>query len=189
MTTVEIYIRKFSEQKSESVLIEKERIVPYFPKEMEDGFFRLISEGILNPTDWILCPIYSDDKIQIGITGTVKYGESSEEAMSRELGEEVGLFPTSLGDKIILTKWSNYFNRNFTVFFSYIKHTIPVPKYLDNCTLVEGKDNRNKVGCYIYGEKENLLEYLGNSRINRYKNEDDLIGISMIPIKDLSGLI
>ena len=190
MTPVVAYVRLFAEKSHIERKIERKDISTYFPFAMEEALIKLGKESFIKQDDYILCPIYSNGTIQIGITGTIKYGETPEDAIGRELGEEVGIIPLSIENNLIVKKTSFLKNpRDFSVFHLYIGGAIPVPMYLSEARLFAEKDGIHKVGCYVYGEKDVMLTHLMAPEIYCYQNDDGIIGVALIPIKDLNDLL
>lgn len=84
----------------------------YWPK-VVDKFFSSIK---VDPSLFLLCPVYDDGSVQIGGTGTAKQNESLSEALIRESTEEFGCVPETLegievidGDKLWLMSSTEYF--------------------------------------------------------------------------------
>lgn len=190
MTT--IYIRKFHSKKNEESDTTKHPISSYFPKIMVAAFRNGFGKnGYIRNEDYIIGPVYRSGDFQIGFTGTVEEKEGFYNAISREMGEEIGLVPKDTKSVSIL-KNSTYNKEGkkitFTVYDAYIKHCIPVLDHQNNASLSKQKDSRNKVGCFIYGSKKDILHFF-NSKIYRYKSTDDIIGLAAIKADDISLFI
>lgn len=180
---IPIYIRKFTSNQYERSDTSQHTPSKYFPRSMVDGLkIALGKNGYIRHDDYIIGPLYRLGDFQIGMTGTVEEKETFHNAISRELGEEIGLVPKA-NNSLNVLKVSRYEKQTkkitFTVYDIYIKHCNPVTEYQDNAILSKNKDCNDKVGCFIYGNKKDILDFL-NSKIYRYKSEDDIIGLVAI---------
>lgn len=180
-----IYVREFNENKyyqSNTNVFSPSKYFPFPMKEI------LCKSKNIKDTDYILCPLYSKkdnflkSDFQLGVTGTVEEKEDFKDTLFRELGEELGLIPKTINE-LKRFKWrrSHKDTIEFVVYEANIK----------NCTLILDSDEKiftvreenhidKKVGCYIYGELKDILQFLDSPKINRYKNEDEICGIVAI---------
>lgn len=124
------------------------------------------------------------------MTGTVEEKETFQNAVSREMGEEIGLIPKEDTNLKIISanKYRNgNSNINFTVYDAYIKSCLPVSEHLHNAIVSKHKDSVDKVGCYIYGTKRDILKFLIGP-IYRYSSPDQIIGLVAIKAGDIFKL-
>jgi len=165
-----------------SVSIFNNKNIPlgYFPWEM-----RVALQKSKIPHDhFIICPIYKHTKtedisdIQPGITGHVECKETHIQAFSREAGEEIGLIPNIPLEPIFTSKKFTIYSVNITD-CSKVSQS-DVNKYSDYKPLT-----LHKIGGFIHGVFNDLLEYI-SSPIHRYNNIDvDIIGLSIISKSDI----
>jgi len=149
----------------------------------------LSNKGYIREDDYIIGPLYKRGNFQIGMTGTVEEKESFHNAAAREMGEEIGLIPRDSGLKIIRTNSYDKGDKKitFTVYDAYIKKCMPVLGHQDNAELSKNNDSVDKVGCYIYGTKKDILDFL-DGQIYRYKSPDEIIGLAAIKAEDIFKL-
>lgn len=185
---IEIYYRKFNEKEIVKTLCDFKK--SFFPPPMFNSLHKALKNGRINPEDWLLCPLYSDENFQIGVTGSVEVHEERENAVFRELGEELGLVPARMED-LLLIQENVWYRRNgkqvdFPVYDIYIKNCRPVPEHADSKLISQNEDDRTrKIGCYVYGKEIDLFEFLNREKIFRYQSSDDIIGIAMVPAKKI----
>ena len=181
---------------SDSINILKESNIKFsniLPKIIQDAMYN----KEIRDDMYILCPVYQINdnyinnnydmdhminkysNLQIGITGSIKHGDSYYKTFVKELGEELGLQP------IKGYKFNEY--RNFSkekvkiVYIVNINKLTPVSESLD---LDRGIDNRNiKIGSIIYGTKTNILNFLTLKKIILNQSNDNIIGIAAINVK------
>lgn len=142
----------------------------YFPKYMKKG----IKNSSIEDHEFILGPIYSNNDFQIGLTGTVKKGETYKDAIIREIGEEVGLIPDKKYISVL------YFSKGYKVYVIHINDCIPINKTEFNTIINDNEDTKKKVGCYIYGTRNDIMKYFSRKNIYLYNSPDDIVGISAI---------
>lgn len=133
---------------------------------------------------YVMCPTYwvkENDELpdfQIQVSGKLCNDETPEEAISRELGEELGILPNRL---------------------SCIKSTndehVKMINYID-CNPVRNNKNVYKeeeygqVICYVYINRTDITSYLKMKVVRLYDpNEIDLRFVSLIPINVLNYII
>ena len=188
---ISIYVRKFDQNGCEKSDTNKYPVSRYFPKSMLVSLkIGLGKNGSIRTNDYIIGPLYKGGEFQIGMTGTVEENESFHDAAARELGEEIGLMPRhNFALEPIRTNSYDKGGKRiiFTVYDAYIKKCMPVLAHQNNADLSKGNDCSNKVGCYVYGLKKDILEFL-NSPIYRYKSEDDIVGLVAIKAEDIFKL-
>lgn len=130
---------------------------------------------------YILCPMYDGD-FQVGITGAKKNGETSKQALYRELGEEVGIIPqcTNLNENTLII-----YNKHITTYSIKINDTLPVSKENHNKIINTNQDQYNtKIGCVVYGTEKELYELLLKKEIYKFYDTDNIIGICYISVAD-----
>ena len=160
-------------------------------------------EMVPSNSSWILCPLYDGDAIiewrkrngeerdekddfQIGITGTGAEGELPLQTMNRELGEEVGLIGVT--ESNFIKEFRDKRGRDIYMYLVNIQDVVNVPNMDNNRKIKTGEDNRRKkVACVVYGSFEKMKEYIDSS-INRYKDEDNIIGLIMIQKRNFSNI-
>jgi hypothetical protein len=168
-----MYVRFFKSDKVIKTTVEQSR---YFPFPMRDSFRKLRTQRNL----YIVCPIFSKGDFQVGITGKMEERETSQDAVYREVGEEVGLVPKKIN--FINT----YVWKNDITFYIYNINIKDCVKVLNTDTVSRNEDTKHKkVGCFVYGEEDDVVEYLKSPIINVYKNNDDIIGIAGVRIGDV----
>jgi hypothetical protein len=152
-----------------------------------------IVHALLNPhlcaTDYIICPVYQSGAIQAGVTGTVGVcKESYEQAAVRELGEEVGLEPSS--DESLHSMCVEKFEgksgpQRMHVYLGEIRDFKPIPFVRNQERGSQGKDNRaKKVGCLILADKYEARKFLSKKHINVLYSSDKIVGIAAVSVLD-----
>lgn len=183
-----IYIRMFNLEVHQKSDTGEHKPSKYFPKSMVNALkIGLGNKGYIRQDDYIIGPVYSSGEFQIGMTGTIEKNESPYHAICREMGEEIGLVPKH--DKTLTEIKSFKYQKNdqkitFTVYDAYIKHCVPVLDHQNNAVLSQNPDSTDKVGCFIYGAKKDILSFL-DSHIYRYKSSDDIVGLAAIKAEDI----
>jgi hypothetical protein len=176
-------VRRFSERRPR--VRHRIKWSTHFPAPMVDALL----DPHLSSSDYIICPVYQSGAIQVGVTGTVGVRkESYEQAAVRELGEEVGLEPSS--DKSLhslgLHKYEG--KRGFqrmTVYLGNIRDFRPIPLARDQERGTQGKDNRSKkVGCLILADKYEAKKFLSKRYINVLYSSDNIVGIAAVSVLD-----
>lgn len=171
-----MYIRMFNTEKVIKKTIKQSK---YFPYPMRDAFKKLKDQRDL----FIICPIFSNEEFQVGITGKMEENETIKDCVIREVGEEVGLVP----DKIDFI--NDYIWKGSITFFIYNIDIKNCRNVIDCSSKSKFEDIKHKkVGCFIYGEEEEVYSYL-KSKISVYKNNDDIIGIAGVKISDIKMFI
>lgn len=124
---------------------------------------------------YILCPIYSVGDFQLGVTGTSHFNETPDRTISRELMEELGIFPKKYSPMVIK------FNQNIITYGSNINiNNTRINK--QNFKIV-GKDNkRNKIAVIVYGEEQDILNKYLTKKIIQFENTDNIIGVMSVPM-------
>jgi len=179
MTT--IYVRKFDAPAHVKTDTSEYRVSRYFPRSMVEGLKKALQGSFIREDDYIIGPIYSAGDFQIGMTGKMEEKETAHQAVQREMGEEIGLVPKSKSGLTGLISWKSKEGVTFNVFNIYIKDCTPV---LEEQNHSQGPDSKNKVGCYVYGSKQDVLKFL-DSHIYRYKSGDDIVGLAAIKADDI----
>jgi ADP-ribose pyrophosphatase YjhB (NUDIX family) len=176
-------VRRFSEKRPRT----RRRIKwsTYLPPPMVDALL----DPHLAVTDYIICPVYQDGVIQAGVTGTVGVRkESYAQAAIRELGEEVGLEPTS--DESLQSIGLQKFegkrgSRRMSVYLGELRDFRPIPPERDQERGNQGKDNKaKKVGCLIFAEKYEARKFLSKKQINVLYSADNIVGIAAVSVRD-----
>lgn len=186
-----IYVRKFSLNNYEKATTHEYPSSRYFPLPMVKALqFALSNKGYVRDDDYIIGPLYTKNEFQIGMSGTLEKNESFFNAIAREMGEEIGIIPKN-NNSLNLIKQYNFQRKNkqvkFYVYDAYIKDCIPVLEHQNNANLSKTSDGDDKVGCYIYGNKKDVLNFLG-SQIYRYKTSDNIIGLVAVKAGDIFQL-
>jgi hypothetical protein len=140
----------------------------YFPIYMK----RALKSSNIRENDFILGPLYSNNDFQVGLTGTVKKGETYRDAIIREIGEEVGLIPDENYLSVI------YFSKGYKVYSIYINDCIPINRRGYDIVINDKEDTNKKVGCYIYGSKNDISKFFSRKNIYLYNSPDDIHGIA-----------
>lgn len=173
-----IYVREFAKSEWVQSDCKTHPRSQYFPFPMKNALYRL--QNVIKPTDYILCPIYDDYTFQIGVTGTVEENEQFQNAMLRELGEEIGLVPNEMR-YVKAYEWRRFGkpDTQFVVYEANINECEPVCENEHGADLSENNDRTDKkVGCFVYGSKDSILEFLNKEDIYCYHSGDHIIGIA-----------
>ena len=177
-------IRFFNEKNYYEYEFKKQDVSKYFPDPMCWGLENI---NIKN-NQYILCPVYGNTRswtdFQIGVTGALGVDETSKIGMSRELKEELGIFPIKCSD--LVKTWSDIDKRGrlWDIYSINLKNTWNVKKSLK----INVNDSKDKAGCIVYGNKKDTQEYM-NSKITLYESDDNIIGVAAIPAKILRDYI
>ncbi len=180
----EYFITRFFE-KTEPNIRKGMKLSTYFPKVIKT---LLYSDNI--PDDhFIICPLYREKKrlgsyirivydFQIGITGSSNNDEEPFYALTRELKEEIGLYPASLGDLkntiSILEK-----GKSWTGYTLDIKNTSFVNLEF-NDTKTQETVCENKVACIVHGPTPDIDKYINKDDIYRYYSADNIVGVVLL---------
>jgi hypothetical protein len=183
-----IYVREFCESKCYSSNTNVYPPSKYFPFPMKDMLYR---SKKIKLDDYILCPLYvkqgnKGGDFQLGITGTVEEKEEFDQTLRRELGEEVGLIP-----KISTTNKKYKWKRIGRDTIDFVIYELPIndcrglcQEDLENMDNIVITDNpTKKIGCYIYGNLQDVLKFLNSPQIYRFKSEDEIYGVVAIQVK------
>ena len=149
----------------------------YLPDDILITLELCLRRGEIKKSDYIICPIYSQGDIQVGVTGKLGINEEPEQGMARELGEEIGIVP--LHKNFLIPTWVS---AKYNVYTLSVKDCIPVLDHQHGISLSTGKDGNRKVGCIIYGTKQEVSEFLDMEAIHVYKSEDNIVGVGGIKI-------
>ena len=178
---------------------DQQRVSAFFPPPMKKAFLKGIGdEGKIRPTDYILGPLYKSHRgvpgdLQVGVTGGRALQEPAWKAAARELGEEVGLVPRSRPELYELYKGSytsQYGNKEMQVYDLYINHAIPVLDHQHGAKITQEKDHPSlKVGCFLYGSKQQVVTFLNKTNIYVYYSTDDTVGLGAFKASDIFQLI
>jgi hypothetical protein len=188
-----IFVREFSESKfyqSNTNIFTPSKYLPFPMKET------LFKSKKIKDDHYILCPLYSKGKnlksdFQIGVTGTVEKDEEFIQTIKRECGEEIGLVCINVKE-IKKYKWKRTYKDtvDFVMYETNIKDCETICESDSKISMNRDEDLIDKkVGCYIYGELKDILNFLNTEKIYRYKNEDDICGIVAIQVKIAKELI
>jgi hypothetical protein len=181
-----IIIRRFNDPKIQ----EYGYLSSHFPEEMMYAFRK--SENIYN-NHFLIGPLYFDNKLQIGITGTIKQNETADPmvTMFREMGEEVGVYPKHPDASLELditeelqTNSRKYTKRNFYVYEVNIQDCEKVSKIEDGKYINKEKDtvDRDKVGCFLFASYEEARQFLETKNIYRYFSLDRICGVGAVSV-------
>lgn len=152
---------------------------------------KIFKMNLINDEDYILCVFYNNNKnnnidVQFGTSETAKYNETYINTLKRCLGEELGL---KIIDKNINYNFHNFSfkNKNVNLWAINIQNLKKIEVKNENINInIDNKNN--KTYCIIYGNENNILEYLKNNIILD-KSEDNIKGIIAIKLKDIKRLI
>lgn len=149
----------------------------------------LLDDKRIVDDDYIICPIYLDGAIQMGITGTVgSCNESYAKAATRELGEEVGLVPSFEGCLHLVRRQQFQGEsgpKRMAVYIGNLKdfHPVPFTRHQEQGT--QGQDNiTKKVGCLIISDRAEAKKYLSRKNIHILHSEDEIVGIAAVKVAD-----
>jgi hypothetical protein len=189
-----LYVREFN---SDKVLETDTRTYypsKYFPFPMKDALSRALgNKGYIRPTDFILGPIYTGKDFQVGVTGSIEIDEEPVHAIARELGEEIGIVPKHNNHTFPIKNYSwrrqNKVDVQFHIYEAYIKNCIPVLEHQHQAMLSKNQDRKDaKVGCFVYGDKKSILNFLNSDKIYVYNSNDGIIGIAALRAKDVMNV-
>lgn len=78
----------------------------------------------------------------------------------------------------------------FFVYHVEIKDCTPVLSHHHNANLnmSPGGCTHDKIGCYVHGEKKDILEFMNLKNIYTYMNNDRIVGVSAICVEDIFRL-
>jgi len=151
--------------------VTSQRISCFFPTH----FHTLIDK--LDQDDWVLGVQYSNSQdLQIGITGTSCYKENWKRTLTREMAEELKLYPSfnHVEDvKIYKEKEKNWFCCKIN-----INKTEPSIKQEFES---ESPNWKRKIGILVYGDYDSLLTILNNN-YKKYSPNDNISHIVMIRV-------
>lgn len=187
-----VFVRLLFQDNCKVVCDDFSRFVPsqFYPYPMKRGLNHALIRGIIKPTDYILGPVYRNNEVQIGVTGTAELNEEITSSAGRELGEEIGLIPNTLTDlKLIrIYKWErqNHGPVDFTVFSLNMDNCQPVQT--TNKMGLHSDDRKRKIGCLLFGRYEQVINFLQSEKIYRYHSNDDIIGIAAVRAGDVNEL-
>ena len=129
--------------------------------------------------DYILGVQYSEkNDIQIGITGTSNIKENWKRTLTRELGEELKLYPKF--DLIESAKEYEENKRNWFCCKLNINNT-EISRRQDFRKEFDVRNWKRKIGIFVYGEYEKLLNLLTNN-YTEYIENDNITHIVIINI-------
>jgi len=142
----------------------------------------------ININDYILCPIYGDDNsftdFQFGATETRKAGEDEFDNLKRCFSEELGLkYIGSIPPEISFEVKNK--NNSIKMFIINISsdNLIPNLKSEDESEDVDDK-TVDKSGCIVYGNENDIFNFLSRDEIIRDKSPDTLVGITAISFRE-----
>lgn len=164
------------------------RVSDYLPQGMKKVLQDKWKNDEFYEDDYIIGPLYTRNDYQVGVTGGVKRHEMYKMAVTRELGEEIGLVPISF----------SYLHKEGVV-QSGNKTTIVYTLKFENCTNIldhqhnlelskESDDRQKKVGCFVYGSKQDVSNFFSKKHIYTYKSNDNIKGIVAIAVEDIVQL-
>jgi hypothetical protein len=152
-------------------------------------FKKIIKMNVIKDEEYILCIFYKNNKnkfdIQFGTSETAKYNETYINTLKRCLGEELGL---NILEKNINYNFHNFNfkNKNVNLWAINIENLKKNKEVKDENINVDNRNN--KTYCIIYGNENNILEYLKDDIILD-KSEDNIKGIIAFKLKDIKKII
>jgi len=132
----------------------------------------------LDENYYILGVQYVDEDIQVGITGSSNYKENWKRTLTRELAEELKLYPNF--DKIESEKLYEEDGKNWFCCKLNIDNT-KISLNQDFKQEFKSRAWGKKIGIVVYGTYEKLYEIL-NSNYNEYKPNDNISHIVMVNV-------
>lgn len=139
----------------------------YWPKPVS----RFFSSLVVEPDLFLLCPVYNDNTVQIGGTGTAKKGETLTQALIRESSEEFSCVPEDLNAVEIIQGNATWL-LNSTQYFYNLKE---VPISTDTHDL----DNRKrKVAFFYWADMNRWKDITFNMTMAKKDNIVGLIALS-----------
>lgn len=134
----------------------------------------------LSNENYILGPIYSNNELQIAMSGSVQYTEHNLDGLIREMGEELGVIPQDIKDVDFINTQQNK-NQYMSLYSIPMKNTKPFDENKIGETF--GYDNKqNKVNGIIYGDINEVLSIFDKINGNKPDKGEDIIGICAIPV-------
>lgn len=185
------YIRFFNEDRFEVIKDSEIKISNILPNIMKDAIYNKDIKDDM----YILCPVYQQNEyqiyldqedisnkysnFQIGITGSIKHGDSYYRTFVKELGEELGLQP------IKGYKFNEYKNLSKEkVKIVYIINITKLSPIVESLEFDKGIDNRNiKIGSIIYGTLNNVLNFLSIKNIILNQSNDRISGVVALNVR------
>lgn len=175
---------------------------PFFSTSMKKSFASLLTNNIANKNFgkiYILCPLFNRNNkwisqqleskfkgyFSVGVTGTVKIGETPISAMFREIGEELGVLYVEENPVLLLRDNDQKHKRTVSMYsLNMNKNFFHVPKFLRDIEINSQADTREKIGCYAHGTKTEIKAFL-SKEIHIYKSPDSIIGVTAVQIDDI----
>lgn len=144
---------------------------------------------------YILCPIYGDPStgemsdIQIGVTGSAKYGERTVTAVNRELAEELGIFfpPYNLE-----TEYRFINHQSDPSLFAVSASKLGSVKGDEQEVPNSSEDDRSRKICVIvFSNLENVDRLFSSPDVSKRfsDNEKDIIGMAAVNIIQITNFI
>lgn len=161
------------------------KVSDYLPQGMKKVLQERWKSDEFYEDDYIIGPLYTQNDYQVGVTGGVKQNEMYRMAITRELGEEIGLVPISFR---YLRKEKDIQDRNRTlvVYTLKYKNCTNILDHQHKLELDKGSDDRRKkVGCFVYGSKQEVKNFFSKEHIYTYKSNDNIKGIVAIAVEDI----
>lgn len=169
----------------------------YFSKYMRKALFKCLKVKKISETDYLIGPIYKDNTCQVGVTGTVGETEDFVQGMTRELAEEVGILPKYLNSLCSEMKYNEYIKKGkndgkcrcHRIFSLPLANANSVSKAHHKHKSIVKDDKMKKVGCLLYGSKEQVQSLFSQEKIYYHDSADGIIGVCAIAIKDILSLL
>jgi hypothetical protein len=134
----------------------------------------------LSNENYILGPVYTNNELQIAMSGSVQYTEQNLDGLIREMSEELGVIPRDIKDVNFINNQQNK-NQLMSLYSIHIKNTKP----FDENKIDEsfGYDNKkNKVNGIIYGDIKDVLSIFDKIECNKPDKGENIIGVCAIPV-------
>jgi ADP-ribose pyrophosphatase YjhB (NUDIX family) len=139
---------------------------------------------------YIICPLYSAGDFQIGVTGGFDDDEKWTSATSREMAEEIGLYPNpTIRFAIGESKKEEYYGKTWYVSEIKVENTNFVCKEEDDMEVKISGKSPKKIACLVHGTQARMETYAKKCNIYRYKSGDALVGVVFVQVKEAKELV
>ena len=162
------------QKKIEFVKKEAIRLSNFLPKHMSDIIEKL------KDTEYIFGVQYKDtNDIQLGITGGVHKQENWKRTVTREMGEELKLYPyfNKIQNKKVIEENNRIW---FCCSFEVSSTTSSINQSLKQSSIK--REKKKKIGVIVHGDYYKLYEILRRN-YDEYKPNDDITHICIISVK------